>query len=135
MNYDDQLERAMSEKSSEGVVGDRFQVPEPEVRTEGNVTVYENFRATYDRLAREPRHLTSFLQSTLGTSAEIDEAGRARFTGSFRRERIADALAEYVATYVRCDECGSPDTRLVSGDGTTLLRCDACGVTSPVPEP
>jgi translation initiation factor 2 subunit 2 len=135
MNYDDQLERAMSEKPTEAVVGDRFEVPDPEVRTEGNVTVYENFRATHDRLARDPRLLLSFLQSTLGTSAEIDEAGRARFTGSFRRDRIADALGEYVTAYVRCDECRSPDTRLVSEDGTTVLRCDACGATSPVPEP
>jgi translation initiation factor 2 subunit 2 len=135
MNYDDQLERAMSEKPSETAAGDRFEVPDPVVRTEGNVTVYENFRATHDRLARQPRHLRSFLQSTLGTSAEIDDVGRARFTGSFSRERIADALAEYVDTYVRCDECRSPDTRLVTDDGATVLRCDACGATSPVPEP
>ena len=134
MEYDDQLDRALERTPDIAEGGDRFDVPEPEVRPEGNVTVYENFRATVDRLDRDPNHVMKFFQSELGTSAQIDESGRARFTGSFRRDRVAEALDAYVDDFVRCSECGLPDTRLVTEQGARVLKCDACGALSPVPD-
>jgi translation initiation factor 2 subunit 2 len=133
MDYDDQLERALSRTPDSVGGGSRFEVPEPDVRTEGNVTVYENFEATYDRLNREPRQLLKFLQSELGTSAGIDEKGRARLTGEFKTGRVADALSAYVEGYVTCSECGSPDTHIVTEQGTDVLKCDACGALSALP--
>ncbi|MFB6109081.1 MAG: translation initiation factor IF-2 subunit beta [Haloplanus sp.] len=134
MDYEDSLDRALTEAPDVADAGERFQVPDPEVRPEGHVTIYENFQATYDRLNRESDHLLKFLQSELGTSASIDDRGRARFTGDFKQRRVADALTEYVETFVTCTECGSPDTRLVEEQGATVLKCDACGALSPVPE-
>jgi translation initiation factor 2 subunit 2 len=133
MEYDDALDRAIDQTPEKGSRG-RFDVPDPEVRGEGNVTVYENFRQTVDRLNRDPSHLLKFLQSELGTSAEFDERGRARFTGDFRRERVATAVEEYVNSFVLCSECQSPDTRLQEEQGTTVLKCDACGALSSVPD-
>jgi translation initiation factor 2 subunit 2 len=134
MDYEDSLERALAETPEVGDSVDRFQVPEPEVRPEGNVTIFENFQATYDRLNRERDHLLKFLQSDLGTSAGIDDRGRARFTGDFKQSRVQAAIDEYVETFVACPECDSPDTRLVEEHGATVLKCDACGARSPVPE-
>ena len=134
MDYEDQLDRAIDETPDIEDGGDRFQVPDPEVRPEGNVTVYENFDATADRLGREPSDVLKFLQSELGTSARIDESGRARLTGDFKQRRVADALDAYVEAYVRCSECGLPDTRLVEQQGATVLKCDACGAISPLPD-
>ena len=134
MDYEDQLDRALEDTPDiEGEV-DRFQVPDPNVRPEGNVTVYENFDETVDRLDRNPEDVLKFLQSELGTSARIDESGRARLTGDFRERRVADALDAYVEAFVRCSECGLPDTRLVEQRGATVLKCDACGAISSVPE-
>ncbi|SFG80244.1 translation initiation factor 2 subunit 2 [Halopelagius inordinatus] len=134
MDYEDTLDRALSETPDEAEDAHRFEVPDPTIRQEGNATVYENFEETYDRLARDRDHLLKFLQTELGTSASIDARGRARFTGSFRERRVADAIDEYVDAYVRCDECESPDTRLVDEQGATVLKCDACGALSPVPD-
>lgn len=134
MNYEDQLERALSETPEIQQAGDRFEVPAPEIRDEGNVTVYENFQTTVDALGRAENHLLKFLQSELGTSAHIDESGRARFTGNFRVSRVQDAIDTYVEDFVRCSECGLPDTRLVKEQGAPVLRCDACGALSSVPE-
>ena len=134
MEYDDALDRALDQSPEMDGSGGRFQVPDPEIRPEGNVTVYENFQSTVDTLNRDDTHLMKFLQSEVGTSAQIDESGRARLTGDFRQDRIADAIDEYVDTYVRCSECGSPDTRLVEEQRTTVLKCDACGALSPVPD-
>jgi translation initiation factor 2 subunit 2 len=132
MGYEDQLDRAMEAAPDVEATDDRFEVPRPAVRPEGNVTVYENFQETLDRLDREDRHLLSFLQTELGTSAQLDDRGRARLTGSFKQRRLADALDDYVDQYVLCSECGLPDTQLVSEKGATLLKCDACGARSPV---
>lgn len=130
MDYEDQLDRAL--EHTPDIEGDntRFDVPDPEVRQEGNATVYENFRDTVQRLGREPEHVLKSLQNELGTSAHIDESGRARLTGEFPTRRIADALEEYVDRFVRCSECGLPDTRLERQQGALVVRCDACGAIS-----
>lgn len=134
MDYEEQLDRAMAETPDIAEEDNRFEVPDPEVRPEGNVTVYENFQATLDRLDRAENHVLKFLQTDLGTAASIDEKGRARLTGDFRTRRVADALGSYVDSYVRCSECDLPDTRLVEEQGTQVLKCDACGALSPVPD-
>ncbi|WP_439026621.1 translation initiation factor IF-2 subunit beta [Haloarchaeobius sp. DT45] len=132
MDYEDHLDRAIAESPDVEATGDRFSVPDPTVRQEGKMTVYENFDDTVDVLNRDPAHLMKFLQDELGTSGHIDESGRARLTGSFRETRVADALDEYVERFVTCDECGSPDTHLQERQGTTVLKCDACGALSSV---
>jgi translation initiation factor 2 subunit 2 len=134
MDYDDQLDRALDESPDIAETGSRFEVPDPTVRTEGSATVYENFEATLDRLNRDRNHLLKFLQTELGTSAQIDARGRARFTGDFKQRRVADALEEYVDSFVLCSECGSPDTRLVTENGAEVLKCDACGALSSLPD-
>ena len=131
VDYDEQLSRALDETPAVAGDGERFSVPEPVVRPEGNVTVYENFQETVDRLDRDESLVLRYLQAELGTSAGIDERGRARLTGSFDADRIGEAVADFVEAYVRCPECGLPDTRLVEQNGTDVIRCDACGAVSP----
>ncbi|WP_435364072.1 translation initiation factor IF-2 subunit beta [Haloarchaeobius sp. DYHT-AS-18] len=132
MGYEDHLDRAIEESSDVESTGDRFEVPDPTVRQEGKMSVYENFADTVDVLNRDAGHVMKFLQNELGTSGHIDESGRARLTGSFKESRVADALDAYVAGYVTCGECGSPDTHLQERQGTTVLKCDACGALSSV---
>jgi translation initiation factor 2 subunit 2 len=134
MGYEDNLDRALEATPDIEDAGSRFEVPDPEVRSEGNATVYENFQSTTDRLGRDDSHLLRFLQSELGTSAQLDDRGRARLTGDFKQRRLVDALDAYVDGFVRCSECGLPDTRLVEERGTTMLKCDACGALSSVPD-
>ncbi|KAB1196126.1 MULTISPECIES: translation initiation factor IF-2 subunit beta [Haloferax] len=134
MDYDEQLDRALSEAPDVNEGSDRFSVPDPVVRQEGNATVYENFAETYDRLACDADHLQKFLQSELGTSAQIDDKGRIRFTGEFKQRRVAEALDEYVDEFVRCSECESPDTKFVTEQGATVMKCEACGALSAIPD-
>ncbi len=131
MDYEEQLDRALERTPDIEGSGKRFDVPDPNVRQEGNVTVYENFQDTVDRLDRDERSLLKFLQNELGTSAHIDERGRARLTGDFSPRRMGEALEAYADAYVLCPECGLPDTKLVDQQGTTVMRCEACGAMSP----
>lgn len=134
MDYDEQLDRALDRTPEIDGNESRFAVPDPEIRQEGNVTVYENFQPTLDRLDREEGRLMRFLQDELGTSGHVDESGRARLTGEFGERRIAEAIEAFTETFVLCGECGLPDTRLEREQGTLLLRCEACGARSPVQE-
>ena len=127
MDYDDMLDRAASGTSDVTGTDERLDVPDPTVRQEGNVTVVENFQTLCGRLGREPDHVLQFLQREVGTSGHIDESGRARITGAFDAARVGAAIEDYIDTFVRCPECGLPDTRLEQEDGLTLLRCEACG--------
>ncbi len=130
MDYDEMLDRGLEETPD--IVGDsgRFEVPEAEVRQEGNVSVFENFQAVRRKLDRDEDHVMKFLQDELGTSGHIDESGRVRLTGSFNRGRIDDAIAEYTEEFVLCSECGLPDTNLTREQGALILKCDACGARS-----
>ena len=130
MDYEDQLGRALEETPDIEGSGSRFSLPDPEVRQEGNVTVYENFQSTLDTLDREDTHVMKYLQNEMGTSANIDERGRLRLTGEFRPSRVREAIEEYAEGYVLCSECGLPDTRLETENGAKVLRCEACGARS-----
>ena len=132
MEYDDMLDRAIEEAPEIDEGGSRFEVPEPEVRPEGNVTVVENFRELVDTLNREESTLLKFLQDELGTAARIDESGRARLTGEFKQGRVAAAVKAYTEGDVICSECGLPDTRIVEEGGADVLKCDACGAITPL---
>jgi translation initiation factor 2 subunit 2 len=131
MDYDEMLDRGIEETPDIEGSSDRFETPEPEVRQEGNTTVFENFQRVRDRFDRAEDHLMRFLQDELGTSGHIDESGRARLTGDFRTDRIASAVEAYAEEFVICPECGLPDTRLDREQGAVVLRCEACGARSP----
>jgi translation initiation factor 2 subunit 2 len=131
MDYEEQLDRALEQSPDIAGSGERFQVPEPEVRQEGNVSVYENFQTTVDELDREDSHVVKYLQNELGTSGHIDESGRARLTGSFTAARIESVVESYAEAYVLCSECGLPDTKLERERGALIIRCEACGARSP----
>lgn len=126
-DYEDHLEDALSETTEPAESTDRFTIPEPELRREGETTVYENFDETADRLDREPDHVLRYLRRRLGTRASLDERGRARLVGRFGAERVRALIDDYVDAFVTCPACGSPDTHLERQEGEVVLRCDACG--------
>lgn len=130
MEYDEQLERALKETPDIQQEGTRFDIPDPVLRSEGHETIFENFQDIVDRFGRDAGHVLQFLQGELGTSASIDENGRARFTGDFRESRVADMVAEYADAYVFCPECALPDTHFETERGTKVIKCEACGAIS-----
>jgi len=131
MDYNEMLDQAIEDTPEIEGTSERFEVPDPVVRQEGSTTVFENFQAVCDRLSRDDEHVMKFLQNELGTSSHIDERGRARFTGEFGADRIADAIDAYTDAFVVCPECGLPDTKLKREQDAVLLRCEACGALSP----
>jgi len=131
MDYESSLDRALDDVPDIAGSDERLSVPDAVAQTDGAFTRLTNLAAIADALARDPEHVHRYIQRDLGTNGQYDD-GRARYNGDFSGSDFDASVSRYVEEYVRCSECGLPDTRLVMEDRTTMLRCDACGAFRPV---
>ena len=131
MDYEVSLDRALSAVPDIESGGDRLSVPDAVAQADGAFTRFNNLDAVADALNRNTDHLHRFLQRSLATSGKL-QSGVGRYNGEFAARDFESAVEEYTEEYVRCSECGLPDTRLVQEDRTMMLRCDACGAFRPV---
>lgn len=130
-DYKAYLDRAYEKLPDIETSDERFVIPEPKIFSEGKATVLENFSQIADVLNRDPDHLMKFLSREIGTAGKID-GQHAVFQGKFTSAVIAEQIEAYVLEYVKCSECGRPDTKLVKADRILMLQCDACGAHRPV---
>ena len=132
MEYASALDRAydaLPERATEAE--SRLDVPDPAGETDGAFTRLTNLGAIAGALGREPEHVHSAIQRELGTNGQF-ENDRARYNGSFTVADFDAAIEAYLEEFVRCTECGLPDTVLATEDGVDMLRCQACGAFRPV---
>jgi translation initiation factor 2 subunit 2 len=130
-SYEALLERAREKLPPVRTGGERFQVPEPDVMTDGKSTVIRNFQEITGVLRREPDHLIQFLAKELGCPGVLD-LPRGVLKSRLTKEQIAQRVRDYTAKYVICSECKRPDTHLKKEGRLTLLICEACGAQRPV---
>lgn len=109
----------------------RFELPEVDVLYEGKTTVWRNFGDVADTIRRDHMAFFQYMQRELGTGGVMD-GRRVMFKGRVVKKNIEDKLDSFMDAFVYCQECHSPDTRLVREGRTTVLRCDACGGHRPV---
>lgn len=131
MDYETKLDRAITLMPELGGSDERLQIPDPQAQKDGAFTRLTNLKELADALSRDEEHLHREIQRDLGTAGQLDQ-GRARYNGTFSASDFQASIDRYVEEYVRCSECGLPDTRLVREDGTMMLRCEACGAFRPV---
>jgi translation initiation factor 2 subunit 2 len=130
-SYQSLLERAHAKLPPVRTGGERFQVPDPDVMTDGKNTVIRNFQEITGVLRREPDHVIQFLAKEFGCPGVLD-LPRAVLKSRLTKDQIAQRLREYTAKYVICSECKRPDTHLKKEGRLTLLICEACGAQRPV---
>lgn len=125
------LQKARDQLPEQLAKGERWSVPPADVIPEGRMTVLRNFREIINELRRDESHVSKYLLSQIGTAGQVD-GDRLIFTGRIGQGQVNGRLRDYVATYVRCAECASPDTHLERDGRVQVLKCDACGAHSPV---
>jgi translation initiation factor 2 subunit 2 len=130
-DYDNLLRRAMEQVPETVKEHERFKLPELEIVSEGNQTIFRNFRAFVDAIDRDPQHLYKFLVKELGTAGTV-QGDRLIFKGRITGEMLQRRIDEYLKIYVLCYECGSPDTELRKEGRIEMLHCKACGAMRPV---
>jgi translation initiation factor 2 subunit 2 len=130
-SYQALLERAHAKLPPVRTGGERFQVPEPDVMSDGKNTMIRNFQEITGVLRREPDHVIQFLAKELGCPGVLD-LPRGILKSRITKDQISQRLREYTAKYVICSECKRPDTHLKKEGRLTLLICEACGAQRPV---
>ena len=131
MEYEASLDRALEAVPDIGSAGERLSVPDAVAQSDGAFTRFTNLDAVADALNRETDHVHRFVQQTLATSGKLED-GVGRYNGNFDDRDFERVIDDYTEEYVRCSECGLPDTRLVQENRNLMLRCDACGAFRPV---
>lgn len=131
MEYEALLARAREKLPPVQIGSDRFQVPEPDVMSDGKNTVIRNFQDITTVLRREPAHVIGFLAREMGCPGVLD-LPRGVLKSRLTKEAIAQKLRDYTEKYVICSECKRPDTHLQKDGRLTLLICEACGAQRPV---
>ncbi|HTT73264.1 MAG TPA: translation initiation factor IF-2 subunit beta [Thermoplasmata archaeon] len=129
--YSALLERARAKLPPVRTDSERFQVPEPDIMTDGKNTVVRNFQEICGVLRRDPDHVIGYLAKEFGCPGVLD-LPRAVLKSRLAKDAIAQRLREYTTKYVICSECKRPDTHLVKEGRLTLLVCEACGAQRPV---
>lgn len=111
---------------------DRFEVKKVNVIHEGsNKTIITNFLQIALCLRRNQEHLAKFLYKNLASYGEI--AGDRLILGrKISLEMISKKVDLYVDQYVKCPQCGKPDTELIDEGGAVFIRCLACGIKKEV---
>lgn len=134
MNYEDMLDRAYDDiEKVKGENDVRLEIPEPDTQKDGSYTVFHNFSDTADVMNRDESELLTYLKEQMATSGSIDNK-KARFKGSFSENKLSEYIDQYLENFVKCEECGSPDTKYVKRAGVEIIKCTACGASNPKPE-
>jgi translation initiation factor 2 subunit 2 len=106
----------------------KFTIPPPQVAREGTKkTLFANIVEICKRLHRSPDHLIQYLFAELGTTGSIDGNQRLLIKGRFQQKQIEIVLKRYIAEYVQCKTCRSPDTNLIKENRLFFLQCESCG--------
>ena len=125
-NYDELLEKGKEETPDDLEKEERFEIPELKTRKEGARTIIEGLSSIAEKLGREEKVLSNFIQNELGTAGHI-EGDELVLNGEFRRGHVQGRLENYVESYVYCPECGRPDTEIKKEKGVEIMKCQACG--------
>ncbi|MGC8609378.1 MAG: translation initiation factor IF-2 subunit beta [Thermoplasmata archaeon] len=130
-DYDKLLDKAKNVLSSSTRNVDRLKIPEPEIIREGKVTIIRNFLDIVDMINRDPEHVIKFLTKELGANVTLS-GRRLTINKKVSLEVLQSKIDQYMNTYVRCYECGSPDTEIQKSGRISLLVCKACGAQHPI---
>ncbi len=109
----------------------RAEIPKLEVQNLPRRTVIANLGQIAKRLNRDPSHVAKFFQKELAVPGMLD--GDALILSGERSPKVVEAVYErYLKYYVICPVCGSIDTLLQREGRIYVLKCTACGASTPV---
>ncbi|KAJ3127311.1 hypothetical protein HK098_006490 [Nowakowskiella sp. JEL0407] len=130
--YEELLGRIFTKMPSESR-GNVIRIVPPQVVREGTrKTVFANVVDVAKSMHRTPEHVIQFLHTELSTHGSIDGAQRLVIKGVFKSKQIETVLKRYIAQYVACKTCKSPNTILTKENRLFFVQCESCGSSSSV---
>lgn len=110
---------------------ERFEVPAVEGQVIGKTTIITNLANIASYLRRSVEHLAKFLQKELATSGKLDNE-RLILNTRLNSAKVNEKVQAYTREFLLCNECGKPDTELITEKNLRFKHCLACGAKSPV---
>ncbi|MFB6246181.1 MAG: translation initiation factor IF-2 subunit beta [Candidatus Pacearchaeota archaeon] len=129
-SYNQLLDRAYEQVKQPETSGERFEIPRAKGHTEGKKTIIDNFAQITSYLKRKPEHLQKFLSKELATSG-YKEGEKLVMNNKISSGKINNKIEQYVKDFVKCKECGKPDTEITKEDRIPFIHCLACGAKHP----
>ncbi|MCL4343174.1 MAG: translation initiation factor IF-2 subunit beta [Candidatus Thermoplasmatota archaeon] len=130
-DYEELLKKAEGTFSKSDRREMRLKIPYPEVLTEGRTTLVRNFGDIIEVINRDGKQISKFLTKEFGIGANID-GKRLIINKKVSQDEVLTKINKYMEIYVKCYECGSPDTEIKREGRVDLLICKACGSQNPI---
>jgi len=130
-NYENLLKKAYKEVKVVAGTSERFEIPKVTGQVSGKNTIITNISAIASYLRRPLEHLAKFLQKELAVAGKV-EGDRLILKTKLSSARVNDKIQEYAKEFVICNECGKPDTEVISEKHIKVKHCLACGAKSPI---
>lgn len=124
--YEKMLDHAYENMPSSYYEAERFEIPKVRGHVEGNKTIISNLQEIISTLAREQEHIIKYLLKELATTG-VYSRGKFILKGKISASMINQKIKQYAKTYVLCEVCGKPDTKIVKEKDVTFIKCMACG--------
>jgi translation initiation factor 2 subunit 2 len=132
-DYEKLLDKALDKIPNNVKQSSRFEIPGVKLRYEGKNTYITNFTKIINTLDRSKKHFIGIFLKNAGTMGEM--RGSQLFLKSrYKKEFLDKLIEEYAETYVFCDVCGKPDTRMKKEARKLYLKCTACGARKEIIE-
>ena len=126
MNYEELLNKGISELPESIHNKDRFELPPVRGHIEGNKTIITNFNQIVSVIRRDEDHFLKCLLKGVATVGK-KENERLLLGSKISSATLNQKIKEYVDKYVICPDCGKPDTKLEKEKNYLFLKCQACG--------
>ena len=126
MDYASLLNRARKGMPASVLERERFEVPKVRGHLQGNKTLISNFLQIASAIIRDPEHLLKYVLKELAAPGMI-QRGMLLIGTKVPASRINEKIRKYVEEFVLCNECGKPDSKIISEGGFLYLRCQVCG--------
>jgi translation initiation factor 2 subunit 2 len=131
MNYEDMISRAYLSIPKEALEHKRFEIPKADSNIQGKKTFVKGFNNLIKEMRRDKKHFLKYLTKETGTS--VTESGQnIIINGKVGAIQLNKLIESYFKQFVLCQECGKPDTKIISQQGTKMMKCEACGAINPV---
>jgi translation initiation factor 2 subunit 2 len=130
-SYEEMLDEAYKKVKVVQTSGERFEIPKVSGLVEGKNTIITNITQIASYIRRPIEQLSKYLQNQLATSGKI-ENDRLVLNTKLNSQKVNEKIQAYSKEFVLCNECGKPDTEIISEKGIKFKHCLACGAKSPV---
>ncbi|MBR9681748.1 MAG: translation initiation factor IF-2 subunit beta [Candidatus Altiarchaeota archaeon] len=132
-DYKKMLERAYSKMPAVVFEKKRFEVPHIKITNEGKKAIWANAQEIANYVNRDLHHMAKYISKDLGVSFRIEDT-RIIFIGRIGTLTIQKKFDKYIEVCVICPVCKKPDTKLEKTDRIKIMKCLACGASSPLPQ-